>query len=61
MGHYGDDGPQPVSGSAAQIAEHLDALATAGATHLQLVVDPITTATIDALGEVLAELDRAGS
>lgn len=61
MGHYGDDGPQPVGGSAAQIAEHLDALATAGATHLQLVVDPITTATIDALGEVLAELDRAGS
>ncbi len=47
MGDYGDDGPQPVSGSAAQIAEHLDALADAGATHLQLVVDPITTATIE--------------
>ena len=59
-GHYGDDGPQPVSGSAAQIAAHLVALAEAGATHLQLVVDPITMATIDARGGVLAELDSAG-
>jgi probable F420-dependent oxidoreductase len=59
MGNYSDGSPQPVSGSAAQIAEHLDALAGAGATHLQLVLDPITAATIEALGDVLAELDRA--
>jgi len=59
MGHYSEDSPQPVSGSAAQIAEHLGALAEAGATHLQLVVDPITTSTIEALGDVLAVLDSA--
>jgi hypothetical protein len=60
MGNYSDGSPQPVSGSAAQIAEHLDALADAGVRHLQLVLDPITTATIEALGDVLARLDRAG-
>jgi hypothetical protein len=59
MGHYSEDSPQPVGGSAAQIAEHLGALAEAGATHLQLVVDPITTSTIEALGDVLAVLDSA--
>ena len=48
---------QPVRGSAADIAGHLDAMARAGATHLQLVVDPITQASIEFLGEVLAVLD----
>ncbi|HST80722.1 MAG TPA: LLM class flavin-dependent oxidoreductase [Kineosporiaceae bacterium] len=48
---------QPVTGSAADIAGHLDAMAQAGATHLQLVVDPITQASIEFLGEVLAVLD----
>jgi hypothetical protein len=34
------------------------AMASAGATHLQLVVDPITMGSIKMLGEVPATLDR---
>jgi probable F420-dependent oxidoreductase len=60
IGRNAADSPQPVGGSTAQIADHVEALADAGATHLQLVVDPITTAAIEALGDVLAALDRAG-
>ncbi len=48
----------PVRGSIADIGGHIDAMAKAGATHLQLVVDPITEASIELLGETLAELDR---
>jgi alkanesulfonate monooxygenase SsuD/methylene tetrahydromethanopterin reductase-like flavin-dependent oxidoreductase (luciferase family) len=49
----------PVTGSAADIAAHLSAMAAAGASHLQLVVDPITLDSIEFLGEVLAVLDHA--
>jgi len=53
------NGPvRPVQGSPADIAGHIEAMASAGATHLQLVVDPITTASIEMLGDVLAVLDR---
>jgi alkanesulfonate monooxygenase SsuD/methylene tetrahydromethanopterin reductase-like flavin-dependent oxidoreductase (luciferase family) len=48
----------PVQGSPTEIADHLAAMAAAGASHLQLVVDPITEASIEYLGEVLAVLDR---
>ena len=58
MGDYTRDFPEPVQGAPADIAGHLAALATAGASHLQLVLDPITQATIELAGEVLAELDR---
>jgi probable F420-dependent oxidoreductase len=47
-----------VRGTPADIAGHLDAMADAGATHVQLVVDPITVASIDTLADVLTELDR---
>jgi len=40
------------------LGEHLRALADAGATHLQLVLDPITAESIDTIGTVLADLDR---
>ncbi len=40
------------------LVQHVRGLAAAGATHLQLVLDPITADTIDAIGVVLAELDR---
>jgi len=40
------------------LADHLRGLADAGATHLQLVLDPITAESIDTVGEVLADLDR---
>jgi alkanesulfonate monooxygenase SsuD/methylene tetrahydromethanopterin reductase-like flavin-dependent oxidoreductase (luciferase family) len=53
----GSSDAQPVRGDAAEIAEQLAGFATAGATHVQLVVDPITEASIDSLGEVLAILD----
>lgn len=56
MGGETDVGP--VQGSPADIAGHLRAMADAGASHLQLVVDPITQASIEKLGEVLAILDH---
>lgn len=46
-----------VSGPSGAIADHVHAMAAAGATHVQLVVDPITTASIEQLGAVLAYLD----
>ena len=58
MGH--EDGPKirPVEGSAAEIADQLRAFAAAGAVHVQLVVDPITRASIETCADVLANLDR---
>jgi probable F420-dependent oxidoreductase len=59
MGEYaGGVVAEPLRGSATSIADRLRAFAAAGAAHVQLVVDPITRASIEALGEVLAELDR---
>ncbi len=40
------------------LADHVFGLASAGATHLQLVLDPITAESIDGVGRVLADLDR---
>jgi alkanesulfonate monooxygenase SsuD/methylene tetrahydromethanopterin reductase-like flavin-dependent oxidoreductase (luciferase family) len=40
------------------LTDHVRGLAAAGATHLQLVLDPITAETIDTIGAVLADLDR---
>ncbi|MGW5239394.1 LLM class flavin-dependent oxidoreductase [Monashia sp. NPDC004114] len=48
----------PVPGEPGAIAEHLEAMAQAGATHVQLVLDPITVETISALRPALARLDR---
>ncbi len=48
----------PVRGTPLEIADQLRAFADAGATHVQLVVDPITRASIEACAEVLRELDR---
>jgi hypothetical protein len=39
------------------LADHIRGLAGAGATHLQLVLDPITAETIDTIGTVLADLE----
>jgi probable F420-dependent oxidoreductase len=49
---------KPVEGSSADIAGHVRAMASAGASHVQLVADPITTRSIEILGDVLRELDR---
>ncbi len=40
------------------LADHVCGLAAAGASHLQLVLDPITAKSIAIVGEVLADLDR---
>lgn len=54
---YDKEAP-PVTGSMADVAEHLRGLADAGADEAILVVSPITEATTRTLGEVLEELDR---
>jgi probable F420-dependent oxidoreductase len=60
MGDSAYDAPvPPVTGSAEDVAAHLRAMADAGATHLQLVLDPITEASLEALAPALALLDRS--
>ena len=58
MGSYHRDQIAPIRGSSQEIAEQLEQFARAGASHLQLVVDPINQASIESLGEVLELLDR---
>ena len=41
-----------------ELTEHVQGLADAGATHLQLVLDPITAESIDLVGTLLVDLDR---
>ena len=48
----------PLAGSVAQIADGLRAYAAVGLAEVQLVVDPITRDSVEALGPVLADLDR---
>ena len=40
------------------LSEHIAGLASAGATHLQLVLDPIDAESIELIGSALADLDR---
>jgi alkanesulfonate monooxygenase SsuD/methylene tetrahydromethanopterin reductase-like flavin-dependent oxidoreductase (luciferase family) len=40
------------------LGQHIRGLAGAGATHLQLVLDPINAESIDTIAAVLADLDR---
>ena len=42
------------------LADHVRGLAAVGATHLQLVLDPIEAASVDVVGQVLGDLDAAG-
>jgi alkanesulfonate monooxygenase SsuD/methylene tetrahydromethanopterin reductase-like flavin-dependent oxidoreductase (luciferase family) len=42
--------------TADDLPDHVQGLAAAGATHLQLVLDPITAESIDTVGQVLASL-----
>ena len=48
----------PVEGSPSEIAVKLREYASLGLAEVQLVVDPITIESIEALGPMLAELDR---
>jgi len=47
----------PVQGTPEQMADALRAFAAAGIAHVQLVLDPITVDSIEALGPVLEHLD----
>jgi alkanesulfonate monooxygenase SsuD/methylene tetrahydromethanopterin reductase-like flavin-dependent oxidoreductase (luciferase family) len=49
---------EPLSGTSEQVAEELRAYAREGIGHVQLVVDPITEASVAALAPVLELLDR---
>jgi alkanesulfonate monooxygenase SsuD/methylene tetrahydromethanopterin reductase-like flavin-dependent oxidoreductase (luciferase family) len=48
----------PVQGSPAEIAARLREYAALGLAEVQLVVDPITVESIEALAPVLDDLDR---
>src|SRR5262245_4030385 len=50
---------EPLAGNPADVAETLRAYAREGIAHVQLVLDPITLESIEALEPVLAELDSA--
>ncbi len=54
MGNDGAERIEAIQGSASEIADQLRRFAEVGASHIQLVVDPITRASIESLAEVLA-------
>ena len=56
MGDTYDASVTPVTPD--DLGQHIRGLAAAGATHLQLVLDPIVAESIDTIGTVLADLDR---
>jgi probable F420-dependent oxidoreductase len=58
QGDYAKAGYAPLEGPADLIAEGLRAYAREGIGAVQLVVDPITAASIEGLGPVLDDLDR---
>ena len=53
-----DSTPNPLQGPPEVIAEELRAYARAGISHVQLVIDPITLESIEALAPALEMLDR---
>jgi hypothetical protein len=40
------------------LGDHVRGLTDAGATHLQLVLDPVTAESVETIGAALADLDR---
>ena len=59
MGEYGGGRVvEPIEGTPSELAETLETFEAAGATHLQLVLDPITADSIEYLGDVLALMKR---
>ena len=58
MGSYLGGRPEPISGSPTEIADKIAAFAEVGAGHVQLVLDPITEASIDFMADVLTHLDN---
>lgn len=60
QGDYAPGGIPPVEGPPEVIAEALRAFAQEGIGHVQLVIDPITSHSLEALAPVLELLDRDG-
>ncbi len=56
MGDYPTGLGHPLEGSASELADQLRQFESAGASHIQLVVDPIVPASIEYLGEMLTQL-----
>jgi len=56
-GDVSEEDPDPIQGSPEAVAAALRSFAAAGVSHVQLVLDPITVESIEALRPVLAELD----
>lgn len=48
----------PIGGSREQMAEALSSFAGAGMDHIQLVIDPINSASVEEMAEVVALMDR---
>ena len=57
--HSEDSGTQPLSGEPEAMADALRKFADIGISHVQLVMDPITTESIEAFAPVLEFLDRS--
>jgi probable F420-dependent oxidoreductase len=57
--HSEDAGTQPLSGEPEAMADALRKFADIGISHVQLVMDPITTESIEAIAPVLEFLDRS--
>jgi alkanesulfonate monooxygenase SsuD/methylene tetrahydromethanopterin reductase-like flavin-dependent oxidoreductase (luciferase family) len=55
---YDDGASAPLEGSPAELAARFREYAALGLAEIQLVVDPITLESIEALAPVLADLDR---
>ena len=58
MGDHSDVVIEPLQGTPLELADQLREFEAAGASHVQLVVDPITRDTIVWLGDVLVEFRR---
>ena len=56
-GDVTEEDPDPIQGSPGAVAAALRSFAAEGVSHVQLVLDPITVESIEALQPVLAELD----
>ncbi len=58
QGDYAEAGPPPLEGAPDEVARSLRSYAEAGISHVQLVLDPITSDSIRTVALVLRELDR---
>jgi len=56
-GDVTEEDPDPIQGAPAAVAAALRSFAAEGVSHVQLVLDPITVQSIEALGPVLSEID----